>query len=262
MAALCWSSIAAGQTATPHYFGFDRNDYPGDALLPQLRRSFSYTGYWLNNPPGENSNNWTGKRAILKAHGFGFMILFNGRLDAELKGKDATALGRADAAAAISAARKEGFPPEAILFLDQEEGGRLTPEQSAYLFSWVNAVRSSPYRPGVYCSGILAPDGSGKISTAQDIESHDSKLTLWVVNDQCPPSPGCVIPRKPIAASESGTAKAEVWQYTRSPRTEFARQCGSSYAADNNCYVPGLPHESQTFVDLNVSPTRDPSHGR
>ena len=87
MAALC-----LGQTPKSH-FGFDKNDYPGDALLPALRRSFSYTGYWLNNPPGENSNSWTGKRATLKANGFGFMILYNGRLDAELKGKDAAALG-------------------------------------------------------------------------------------------------------------------------------------------------------------------------
>ena len=77
-----------------------------------------------------------GKRAILKAHGFGFMILYNGRLDAQLTGKDAAALGRSDAAAAVSAAKREGFAPGAILFLDQEEGGRLLPEQSAYLFAW------------------------------------------------------------------------------------------------------------------------------
>ena len=66
-----------------------------------------------------------GKRATLKAHGFGFMILYNGRLDAQLTGKDAAALGRSDAAAAVSAAKREGFAPGAILFLDQEEGGPL-----------------------------------------------------------------------------------------------------------------------------------------
>ncbi len=151
---------ALGQTSQAGYFGFDRNEYPGDNLLPALRRSFSYTGYWLNNPPGAKSNGWVGKRAILKAHGFGFMILYNGRLDAQLTGKDAAALGRSDAAAAVSAAKREGFAPGAILFLDQEEGGRLLPEQSAYLFAWVEAIRASQYKPGVYCSGILVPDGS------------------------------------------------------------------------------------------------------
>ena len=43
---------ALGQTSKAGYFGFDRNEYPGDNLLPALHRSFSYTGYWLNNPPG------------------------------------------------------------------------------------------------------------------------------------------------------------------------------------------------------------------
>src|SRR6201999_1200743 len=110
-------------------------------------------------------NGWAGKRATLKANGFGFMILFNGRVDAQLRGKDAAALGRSDAAAAIAAAKREGFAAGAILFLDQEEGGRLLPEQSAYLFSWLDAVRGSQYKPGVYCSGIPVAEGSARITT-------------------------------------------------------------------------------------------------
>jgi Domain of unknown function (DUF1906) len=258
MAALC-----LGQTPKSH-FGFDRNDYPGDALLPGLRHSFSYTGYWLNNPPGENNNSWAGKRATLKANGFGFMILYNGRLDAELKGKDPAALGRADAAAAIAVAQREGFASGAILFLDQEEGGRLLPEQSAYLFSWVEAVRGSRYKPGVYCSGIPVAEGSSKITTAEQIASHEGnkKVALWVFNEECPPAPGCRIPEKSLAVSSSGIANALVWQYAKSPRTEFAHQCGPTYAADNNCYAPGLAHSPETFLDLNVSSSPDPSNGR
>ncbi len=167
------SRASGGDAPEKTYFGFDKNDYPGDSLLPALHRSFSYAGYWLNNPPGAGSNSWAGKRATLKANGFGFMILYNGRLDAQLTGKDAAALGRADAAAAISAAKKEGFAPGAILFLDQEEGGRLLPEQSAYLFSWIEAIRGSQYRPGVYCSGIPVAEGSSKITTAGEILSHE-----------------------------------------------------------------------------------------
>ncbi len=257
---------ALGQTprAGATYFGFDQNEYPGDDLLPVLHRSFSYAGYWLNNPPEASSNGWAGKRALLKANGFGFMILYNGRLDAQLKGKDAAALGRSDAAGAISAAKREGFAPGAILFLDQEEGGRLLPEQSAYLFAWVEAVRASQYKPGVYCSGILVPDGSSTISTARDILSHEGKrpLALWVANDACPPAPGCVLPTKPLAAASSGISQALVWQYAQSPRRPFARQCAATYAADNQCYAPGTPHSPQTFLDLNVSSSPDPSGGR
>ena len=53
---------AVGQTSKGSYFGFDRNEYPGDNLLPALRRSFSYTGYWLNNPP-EAKKQWLGGQA-------------------------------------------------------------------------------------------------------------------------------------------------------------------------------------------------------
>jgi hypothetical protein len=247
------------------YFGFDKNEYPGDDLLPALHRSFSYASYWLNIPPGAKSNGWVGKHATLKANGFGFMILYNGRLDAQLTGKDAAALGRSDAAAAISAAKREGFAPGAILFLDQEEGGRLLPEQSAYLFAWVEAVRASQYKPGVYCSGILVPDGSSTISTARDILSHEGNqpLALWVLNDACPPAPGCVLSKKPLAPATSGISQALVWQYAQSPRSQFARQCSAAtYASDNNCYAPGTPHSPQTFLDLDVSSSPDPSEAR
>jgi hypothetical protein len=247
-----------------HYLGFDKNDYPGDNLLPALHRSFSYTGYWLNNPPGANNNSWTGKRAVLKANGFGFMILYNGRLDKELRGKDAAAFGRSDAAAAVAAAKREGFAAGAIVFLDQEEGGRLLPEQSAYLFAWADTVRGSQYKPGVYCSGIPVTEGSGKITTAEQITTHEGNkgVALWVWNDQCPPAPGCAMPGKSLAPMSSGISKALVWQYAKSPRTEFARQCGTTYAADGNCYAPGLAHSAQTFLDLDLSLSADPSRGR
>jgi hypothetical protein len=231
-------------------------------VLPALHHSFSYTGYFLNNPPRENSNTWTGKRAKLKETGFGFLVLYTGRSDAELKGKDAAGLGKADAAAAVNAARREGFPAGAILFLDQEEGGRLLPEQSAYLLAWVKAIRASQFRPGVYCSGIMVPDGSAQISTAQDILSHDPQVTLWVANDQCPPAPGCVLPQGKFDPASSGVRNALVWQYAQSPRRAFADKCAATYAADNQCYAPGVAHSPSAFLDLNVSTSPDPSHGR
>src|ERR1700704_2506400 len=55
----------------PHsYLGFDRNDYPGDDSLNELRKAFDYTGYWLNNPPSAKANTWIGKRKRLPAAGF------------------------------------------------------------------------------------------------------------------------------------------------------------------------------------------------
>src|SRR5579884_936668 len=74
-----------GLAAQPTYLGFDRNDYPGDANMQLLRPRFSFTGYWLNNPPGATNNTWTGHRAALHKMGYGFLLLFNGREYKKLK---------------------------------------------------------------------------------------------------------------------------------------------------------------------------------
>src|SRR6202041_2289440 len=142
-------------TQSGTYLGFDSNDYPGDAKLKTLHQTFSYTGYWLNNPPGASSNSWTGHRAAVESAGFGFLVLFNGRLYAELKSvANAARLGQSDAQAAATAARREGFPRAIIIFLDQEQGGRMLPEQKAYIYAWVDAVTAAGFRAGIYCSGM------------------------------------------------------------------------------------------------------------
>jgi len=262
------------------YLGFDRNNYPGDDALPALRKSFRYTSYWLNTPPGEKQNGWVGKRALLKSQGFGFLVLFNGRLDGQLKGSDAAAAGKMDGNAAVMAAKKEGFHPNVLIFLDQEEGGRLLPEQVAYLFSWIDAVESAGARAGVYCSGIDVPDGSSTISTARDILSREQtrskstsqtanaksssrkRLALWVANDQCPPSPGCIQTNKPPsnALPSPDLTASIIWQYAVSPRRpQFSASCPKNSDPDGNCYAPGLPHSPDTTLDLNVANSPNPS---
>jgi Domain of unknown function (DUF1906) len=248
------------------YLGFDRNDYPGDRNLTSLRRTFSFTGYWLNLPPGARSNTWTGRRGAVKEAGFGFLVLFNGRLDAELrKAPDAGKLGRLDAAAAVASARREGFPDNTIIFLDQEEGGRMLPEQKAYLYAWVDGVNATGFRAGIYCSGIAVQEGNdGTVTTAEDIlqNAGDRRIVYWVVNDACPPSPGCMFPRAAPLPSESGIAFAEVWQFAQSPRRrDVARGCRASYGRDQNCYPPGLARE-KLFVDVDSAASEDPSAGR
>ena len=104
--------VFALSVATPAraqaYLGFDRNDYPGDANLKTLRQTFVYAGYWLNNPPGANSNSWNGHRAAVESAGFGFLVLFNGRLYKELKNEaNAQRMGKTDALVAVSSARRD-----------------------------------------------------------------------------------------------------------------------------------------------------------
>jgi len=259
--------LSSSATARTGYFGFDRNDYPGDPNLKILRQSFSYTGYWLNNPPGASSNSWIGKRRTLQKAGFGFLVLFNGRTYAQIKSYgDAARLGASDAAAAISAARADGFPPHTVVFLDQEQGGRLLPEQRAYLHAWVDAVNAANFAAGVYCSGIAAKEAADvSVITAQDIRQNagNRKIKYWVVNDSCPPSPGCSVTTKNLLPGSSGIAFSDVWQYAQSPkRADFAHNCPANYNKDGNCYPPGVPETERLHVDLDVATSRDPSHGR
>ena len=261
--------IAGARTTT--YVGFDRNLYPGDARLSELHRHFAFVSYWLNMPPGEQVNSWLGKRRLLVENGFGFLVLANGKLDAEIKRARGTAvsLGQRDAAEAVASAKREGFPAHTILFLDQEEGGRLLPEQAAYFFAWTEAVAASAYRPGAYLSGQKDSDGTGTdgkpafITTAQDVREtivkrHLHDVALWVYDDTCPPASGCTLSPPPL--KQSGTPDALVWQYAQSPRRpELTRSCAKTYAADGNCYA-GISKD--LFLDLNVAATPDPSHGR
>lgn len=252
------------------YLGFDRNDYPGDSELHALRQAFSYAGYWLNNPPGSKTNSWTGKRQLLQADGFGFLVLFNGRTYAEIKSNgNPSKLGESDARAAISSAKMEGFPSQTIIFLDQEEGGRLLPEQRAYLHAWVDGVSAAGFIAGVYCSGIAAKETSGEaVITANDIRQNAGgrKIEYWVVNDSCPPSPGCTMAKRELLPQESGVGFAEVWQFAQSPkRPDFARGCSATYSKDRNCYVEAdstASSSSRLHMDLNVATSGDPSHGR
>ena len=262
-------SIAPGDARRPDdlpFLGFDRNDFPGDANLVALRRTFSFTGYWLNDPPGARNNSWVGKRKAVEAAGLGFAVLFNGRRYAELKTlTHATQLGKSDALAAVNAAKKEGFSGGTIIFLDQEEGGRLLPEQRAYLHAWVDGISAAGFGAGVYCSGIGFREGGGDfVVTADDIRKNagDRKITYWVTNDACPPSPGCAFPRIAPVPAEGGVTFASVWQFAQSPRRkDFARDC-RNYNPDGNCYPPGVNPAQHLHVDVNTAISADPSHGR
>jgi Domain of unknown function (DUF1906) len=249
------------------YLGFDRNDYPGDENLKALRQTFSYSGFWLNHPPGEKTNTWAGKRRTIESAGFGFLVLFNGRLFAELRTvANAGKLGKSDALAAIAAARREGFPAGTIIFLDQEEGGRMLPEQKAYIYAWVDGIVAEGFGAGIYCSGIAAKEGGGvTVVTAADIQQSAAgrKITYWVANDACPPSPGCAFSSHPPRPGDSGTNFAEVWQYAQSPkRPDVAAACPRNYDRDGSCYPPGVGRDRRLYVDLNSAASADPSRGR
>ncbi|MFZ3215789.1 MAG: glycoside hydrolase domain-containing protein [Candidatus Acidiferrales bacterium] len=241
------------------YLGFDANEYPGDAAWSELRRTFVFCGYWLNAPPGTTTNSWAGKRGLLLQSGFGFLVLFDGRLARELGPPVNPAdFGAADAEAAAEAAQREGFPTGTVIYLDIEEGGRMLPQQAEYIATWSRGVEARGFAAGVYCSAMKVKDGRGKtITSADDIQERMPVRAYFVYNDECPPAPGCAYLKNPPAPAESGFSAARVWQFAQSPRRRnYTRRCRATYNADGNCYAPGVAGVS---LDLDSSVMEDPS---
>jgi len=263
--ARCKITNAQVSQEAPHtYLGFDANDYPGDAALPDLRRTFVFTGYWLNVPPGAKTNPWAGKRAVLLKNGFGFLVLFNGRSSNELKPPvDPAGLGLQDAELALAAAQREGFPASGstVIYLDVEEGGRMLPSQFSYIEAWSSRVNSKGFLAGVYCSGIKVKEGKGQtITTADDIHERLSLMAYFVYNDECPPSPGCAIWNHPPPPSQSGFPGARVWQFAQSPRRRnLTSRCSATYNSDGNCYSSTRANVAHIPLDLDASVSPDPS---
>jgi hypothetical protein len=247
------------------YLGFDRNDYPGEAALRALKQDFAFLGYWLTAPPGERSSSWLGKRESIESLGFGFLLIANGRLAKQLGDPaHASRLGAGDALRVAAIARREGFPGAAVIFVDQEQGGKMLPAQLAYLLAWFDGIAAAGFHAGVYCSAIpaLEPNGSS-ILTAEDIRAHagQRQIVFWVYNDFCPPAPGCVFTSQASLAS-SGVAFAQVWQFAESPREkDRTPRCAATYDPDDNCYPPRLK-AAGVYVDLDLASSLDPSHAR
>ena len=254
------------EPAERSYLGLDLNDYPGDDALPALRKTFSFIGYWLSPPPGEKGNGWLGKRSLLQSHGFGFAVLYNGPESRKLKSlAGAKQRGAVDGDAASKLARQEGFRAGTVIFLDIEEGGRLPPVYYQYLDAWFEALARAQFRGGAYCSGVALSEGGGKtITTIKDIQEHldSGKLTFWVFNDFCPPSPGCVASQSPPPVAQGGFPEAAVWQFAQSPRRkERTTKCAATYNSDGNCYAPS-DAARKWWLDLDVASSPDPSAAR
>jgi Domain of unknown function (DUF1906) len=272
---LCIGSLPLFHAASPKaektdaaskrsYLGFDLNIFPGRAALPVLRKTFAFSGYWLSPPPGAKTNTWLGQRELLRAQGFGFLLLYRGPVSRELNNEAAAVeKGSLDAHNAATAAKSEGFPAQAIIFLDIEEGGRLPAAYHAYLRAWTAELQRTGYHAGAYCSGIPVKEEPGvTITTADDIRAHapTQDFVFFIFNDVCPPSPGCTFPQTPPSPAAGGIPHARVWQFAQSPRRlERTVDCRPGYHTDGNCYAPGDAAYAW-FLDVDTAASSDPSN--
>ena len=77
-------SESAAQSKNDSYLGFDRNAYPGNATSKPCTKLSPTPATGSTILPAKRQT-WSGHRAAVESAGFGFLVLFNGRLYAELK---------------------------------------------------------------------------------------------------------------------------------------------------------------------------------
>ena len=120
-----------------------------------MHKTFAFAGYWLNPPPGADTNPWAGHRAALAAQGFGFLVLFNGRLEAELKRvADAGALGTKMRRAQPMRPRKKDSAPALRFFSIRKRAGRCS------IRRWLTCSDGSPRWRSVDLRRVFTVRGS------------------------------------------------------------------------------------------------------
>ncbi len=187
--------------------GFDRLEYPGDAVLDWLAANTNlvWCGYYLGPAPSQGATSWMGRRARLAASGWGVAPLYVGQQIVPPGSlHPSAAQGAIDGADAAAKLAGEGFPPAACVWLDLENGPPLTAAESDYVAAWCDAVTGAGFAPGIYCSFLLGPAVQSLCPDARIWAFHVATAALHE-------APGGSFPTPDPAAC--GFAGAVVWQH-------------------------------------------------
>ena len=178
----------------------------------------------------------------------------------QLTGKDAAGLGRLDAEAAVSAARAEGFAPGAIIFSIRKRAAGCC-RNRALIFSHgskpygvrsiarVSIVRVFPFQ--------RAQPGSPRRDRFWTMRANGPWLSGWSTTS-ARPLRGAGYRENLTLAKFRGHGLAVTHGHP-------ARSLPASVPITPRITIatrPGVPHNAQTFVDLNMSGSANPSGGR
>lgn len=207
--------------------GFDTREYPGDEVMAAWRAASPYrwVGYYLP-APCYTGTSWEGRRPALERMGWGTAVLFVGEQDwpeadpapaadpAPTPSPDAPRCtrtnltpdrGSADAGWAARGAAAEGFPEGTVVYLDVERVESVSPELSAYVRAWFDAMlEDARYIPGLYAHEENAEDLMATAGAAFVAAGRADRPRLWVVSTR-----GFNLRRGP---TESGFPEARIWQ--------------------------------------------------
>ena len=214
------------EVATAHA-GFDRLAYPGDEVMSQLwsNSNMAWTGFYLAPAPSQPNTSWMTKARTLREMGWGLAPIYVGQQASGGPGSHVltSAQGTADAAGAVALADAADIGKNSVIYLDIETGGRLSSSHVAYVQAWIDGVRASIYRPGVYCSYLETP---------AQLRQNNEDVFFWVFNINKFSSGQALIGdgefRTP-AVTDSGCTFATAWQFIQNAtNVRFPRGDGTS----------------------------------
>jgi hypothetical protein len=226
------------------YAGFDRLSYPGDDAMKWLKENTNlfWAGFYLAPAPSQSNTSWMTKRGFLVGLGWGLAPIYVGQQIAGTPGKhNLTAdQGTTDAQNAAQLAIQAGFPADAAIFLDVEQGPPAQSRTIAYYTAWVAELINQGFTPGVYCSY------SGVAKLLSDV---DLSPIFWVFNlntkyNQCPsdpfpaPNPKC-----------SKVDFASLWQFCQSKTCSIAVDGKTMQNWDFDSAVTCDPSNPSTYPD-------------
>jgi hypothetical protein len=153
---------------------------------------------------------WIRKYQFLRGLGLGLGILYVGRQQNGC-GSDSLsrAQGQTDGNDTITKCKAEGFPQDAIVFLDVEHfDGGISADMKDYYQGWIGAVLDDgTFKPGTYCADSNAND---LINAAQqEYAAHglpSGNPAFWIVKNDLSFDPQTSVP------TGSGVAFANIWQ--------------------------------------------------
>jgi len=215
----------------PAFAGFDAYQYPGDETMDWLKANTNlvWCGYYLAPSPSQTKDtSWMGKQAYLAGAGWGIAPVYVGQqVISPGSLNPSTDTGQTDGAQAAGYMSSEGFPTGSYVYLDLENGPPLTDAQKDYVVAWSAAVSAGGYKPGVYCSHLLAAEVSELLQG----------LRIWTFKVSSTPPP-MSNPYPELDPVGSGFSTAHVWQHVQ------------------NCSIPAA--SSTMHVDMNSAMAADP----
>jgi hypothetical protein len=172
------------------------------------------------------------RRASLEAAGWGIAPIYVGQQVVPPGSLNpSTANGVTDGTQAAALMTSEGFAPGSYVYLDLENGPPIPPALQDYVGSWCDTVQSLGYKPGIYCSHLLA------------IDAHTLRpaVRIWAFRVQTTQVHPVPIPFPDPNPSGCGYVGAYAWQ--------LGQNC--------TCVVPPA-HLSSLDIDLDSAITKNP----